>query len=88
MTTLFRVSTVVLVATAVVLLGQGIHAFQEVGILSSKPIPFPRIEFLGVYPDRIGVFTQLAVALAPILWKVFRGRSTDGSRLGAPHPGE
>ena len=69
MTTLFKISTVVLVVTAVVLLGQGIHSFEEVGILPSRPMPFLRIEFLGIYPDQIGLLAQLAVALAPILWK-------------------
>jgi hypothetical protein len=62
MTTLLKVSTVVLVATAVVLM------------------PFVRVEFLGVYPDRIGVFAQLAVALAPI-WKALRGRSARSPRF-------
>ena len=89
MQTLFRVSTVVLVATAVVLLGQGIHAFEEVGILPIVPMPFVRIEILGVYPDRIGVLTQLAVALAPLLWKLAR-RSANGvpPLEGAHDPGE
>ena len=39
---LFDVSTVVLLATAVVLLGQGIHSFEEVGLLPSRPMPFFR----------------------------------------------
>jgi high-affinity iron transporter len=89
MTTLFKVSTVVLVATAVVLLGQGIHAFEEVGILPSVPMPFVRVEFLGVYPDRIGVFAQLAVAAAPILWKALGGRHAKSPpHDGAVDPGE
>jgi high-affinity iron transporter len=89
MTTFFKVSTVVLVATAVVLLGQGIHAFEEVGTLPSRPIPFVRIEFLGVYPDRIGVLAQLVVAATPILWKVLRRRGPNSPPLeGATDPGE
>lgn len=89
MTTLFKISTVVLVATAVVLLGQGIHAFQEVGILASRPMPFLRLEFLGIYPDRISVAAQLAVALAPVVWKASRRRSVEIPPLdGAPDPGE
>jgi high-affinity iron transporter len=89
MTTLFKVSTVVLVATAVVLLGQGIHSFEEVGILPSRPMPFVRIEFLGVYPDRIGVLAQLAVAVGPIVWMAVRGGgSAKSPRLdGAADPG-
>jgi high-affinity iron transporter len=76
MPTLFRISTVVLVATAVVLLGQGIHSFEEVGILPSRPMPFFRLEFLGVYPDRISVLAQLALAAAPALWTALRARSS------------
>jgi high-affinity iron transporter len=88
MTTLFKVSTVVLVVTAIVLLGQGIHAFEEVGVLPSRPMPFVRIEFLGVYPDRISVLAQFAVALAPVVWKAFRGGSAKSPRLdGAADPG-
>jgi high-affinity iron transporter len=74
MQTLFKSSTVVLVATAVMLLGQGIHSFQEVGLLRSHPMPFLRIDFLGVYPDRLSVLAQVALLSVPILWKVW-GRS-------------
>ncbi len=76
MPVLFKISTVVLIATAVVLLGQGIHSFEEVGIFPSRPIPFFRIEFLGIYPDCIGVFAQLAVAAAPLLWKALGPRNS------------
>jgi high-affinity iron transporter len=87
---LFRVSTGMLVATAIVLLGEGIHSFEEVGILPSRPTRFIQIDFLGIYPDRIGLLSQLAVVLALILWQGgFRDRSMSVSRLGeATHPGE
>ena len=75
MQSLFKVSTAVLVATAVVLLGQGVHSFEEVGILPSRPMPFPQFAFLGIYPDRLGLFLQLAVAAAPLLYTVARRRS-------------
>jgi high-affinity iron transporter len=74
MQTLFKSSTVVLVATAVMLLGQGIHSFQEVGLLRWYPMPFFRIEFLGIYADRLSVLAQLALLALPILWKAW-GRS-------------
>jgi high-affinity iron transporter len=72
MQALFKGSTVVLFATAVVLLGQGIHAFEVVGLLPSHAMPFLRIEFLGIYPDRLGVLAQVALSLAPLLWRIFR----------------
>lgn len=74
MKTLFDVSTAVLVATAAVLLGQGIHSFQEVGILPSLPMPFVRVEFLGIYPDRLGVVAQVMLGTASIAWNVLRRR--------------
>ncbi|HEX8795824.1 MAG TPA: FTR1 family protein [Polyangiaceae bacterium] len=90
MTSLFKVSTVVLLVTAVVLVGQGVHSFEEVGLLPSRPLPLSPVEFLGIYPDRIGLFAQLVVALAPLLWKVWSNRTPAGPRIeGAePKPGE
>lgn len=82
MQTLFKASTVVLVATAVVLVGQGIHAFQAVGLLQAHAIPFVRIDFLGIYPDRLGVLAQVALAAAPLLWKAL-GPSIPGLPSGA-----
>lgn len=80
MASLFRASTVVLVATAVVFLGQGIHSFEEVGILPSWPMPFLSIPFLGIHPDRIGVIAQLAVAAAPLLWNALNRRRFSDKR--------
>jgi high-affinity iron transporter len=89
MATLFRISTVVLIVTAVVLLGQGIHSFEEVGILPSRPMAFLRIEFLGIYPDRLGVLAQLALAAMPLAWWGLHKRSGKGAALKAtPDPGE
>ncbi len=90
MTTLFRISTVVLIATAVVLLGQGIHSFEEVGILPSRPMAFLRIEFLGIYPDRLGALAQLTLAALPLAWwGLHKKRSGKGATLKAtPDPGE
>jgi high-affinity iron transporter len=90
MTTLFRISTVVLVATAIVLLGQGIHSFEEVGILPSRPMAFLRIEFLGIYPDRLSALAQLVLAALPLAWWGMHKRSGGkGDALKAsPDPGE
>lgn len=90
MTTLFKVSTVVLVATAVVLLGQGLHSLEEVGLLPSRPMPFFQIDFLGIYPDRLGVLAQLIVAATPLVWKAWNRRGLrEGPGLDpAARPGE
>jgi high-affinity iron transporter len=89
MTTLFKVSTAVLLATAVVLVGQGVHSFEEVGLLPSRPMPFFQIDFLGIYPDRIGLLGQLIVALTPLLWRAWSDASPAPPPLDAePKPGE
>jgi high-affinity iron transporter len=77
---LFKVSTVVLVATAVVLVGEGVHSLEEVGLLPSRPLPFLRAEFLGVYPDRVGLLAQLVVAAAPLLWKAWGHGASAGEQ--------
>jgi high-affinity iron transporter len=92
MKTLFNASTVVLVATAVMLLGKGLHAFQEVGYLPLAPIPFFTVEFLGIYPDAISLLPQLLLALAPLAFiAIIRNRTarlaaaaSQGPSAGAP----
>jgi high-affinity iron transporter len=80
MRALFQVSTGILIATAIMLLGQGIHSFEEVGILPSGPLRFVRIEFLGIYPDRLGLLAQLVLCILVVTWKVLVG---DSKVLGA-----
>ncbi len=89
MQTLFEISTVVLLATAVVLLGQGIHSLEEVGLLPSRPMPFLRIAFLGIYPDRIGLLAQLALASVPLAWRALSRRAAKkGAFSEAVDPGQ
>jgi high-affinity iron transporter len=51
MQALFKGSTVLLVVTAVMLLGKGLHGLQELGVLPLSPVTFVKVEPLGVYPD-------------------------------------
>jgi high-affinity iron transporter len=66
MKALFNASTVLLVATSVVLLGKGMHGLQELGTLSLAPIPFLDVPTLGLFPDAWPTVPQL-VLLAAIL---------------------
>jgi len=76
MKALFNVSTVLLLATAVILLGKGLHAFQEVGVLPLRPLPFVTIEWLGVFPDAWSLIPQLVLLLTPLLWAGMRKNQT------------
>ena len=63
---LFKVSTWLLFATAVVLAGKGVHALQEVGLFAPHPAPFLRVDLLGLYPDALSLGAQLLVLLVPL----------------------
>lgn len=74
MQALFKGSTIVLFATAVVLLGKGIHALQIVGALPLRPMPLVTLDFLGIYPDAIGAGAQALLLLSPLVWRAVRGK--------------
>lgn len=70
----FAVTGLFLFALAIVFAGKGIVALQEAGWLSTSPIPFPRIDWLGIYPNLEGLVTQgllLLLALL-LLWRTRR----------------
>ncbi len=67
MKTLFNASTVLLVATALMLLGKGMHGLEELGVLSQRPLPFFSLEPLGIFADRWTLLPQV-VLLAAALW--------------------
>ena len=65
----FRVTSLVLLLLSVVLLGRGIAALQEAGVLSAYYLGVPTIEWLGFFPTVQGVAAQvLAVLLGVVLW--------------------
>ena len=72
MKTLFSASTVLMLVTAVMLLGKGLHGLQEFGVFPLAPIPFVRVEFLGIFPDAWSLFPQVVLALVPLAWKISR----------------
>lgn len=77
MKTLFTASTVLLLVTAVALLGKGLHGLQELGVVGLSPIPFVRVELLGIYPDATSLVPQLALTIALLAgwaWRRFRSQ--------------
>ncbi len=81
MKTLFKASTVLLVVTAIMLLGKGLHALQEVGLVPLKPIPFVTIEMLGIFPDALTLVPQAVLTAIPLLMMVFKRRGGGTPRL-------
>jgi high-affinity iron transporter len=68
----FLYSSIVVLALAFVLAGQGIHAIQEGGFLSINSFPINiRFSALGLYPTYESLLTQLGIlGVIIVLWKV------------------
>lgn len=65
----FRVTSVVLLVLAFVLLGKGVAALQEAGWLSVRYLDVPSISWLGIYPTLQGLLAQGAyLVLAVVMW--------------------
>jgi high-affinity iron transporter len=85
MKTLFNASTVILVITAVMLLGKGLHALQEVGALPLVPLRFITVDLLGIYPDVVSLAPQALLATVPLALVLLRrkGRTQRMSQASA-----
>ena len=83
MKTLFKASTVLLVATAVILIGRGFHGLQELGVLPLAPARFITIEALGLFADWVSLVPQLLLTAAPLIW--WLGKRPKLARRLAPH---
>jgi high-affinity iron transporter len=57
----FAVSGILLCLLAVSFAGSGLHELTTGGYLTPRPVRFPTIEWLGVYPDLMGLLVQLAI---------------------------
>ena len=68
---LFQYSSISILILAIVLAGQGIHAFQESGWISETSVPFNFYSsVLGIYPTIETYMAQLIILLFTILmWR-------------------
>jgi high-affinity iron transporter len=57
----FAVSGILLCLLAVSFAGNALHELVAGGQLTPRPVPFPTIPWLGVYPDLNGLLVQLAI---------------------------
>lgn len=81
---LFRASSILLFATAVVLLGKGLRALQEVGAIPLRPLPIPTFDLLGIFPDLYTFLPQALLALSPLVWGAVRRRGAQREERAAP----
>ncbi len=67
---LFNISSLIMVALAVILTGKAVHAFQEVDVLSVTLSPFAfHSDWLGIYPTRETLVAQIVIlGLSVFLW--------------------
>ena len=65
---LFKISSIVMGALAVILAGKGIHSFQETGHSSIHGLAFlPRFELIGFFPT-IETLAAQAIVLAIVVY--------------------
>jgi high-affinity iron transporter len=84
MKTLFKASTVLLVVTAIILLGKGLHALQEVGLVPLSPIPFVTLDLLGIYPDAMTLLPQVVLTAIPLVMFLLKRRGSTSLADASP----
>lgn len=76
----FAVSSALVAILAFVLVGKGITALQEAGVINVTPIAMPRIDLLGIYPSMQSVIAQLAILTVIIASFAYNQRLGSQSR--------
>ncbi len=71
----FAISAALVAVLAVVLIGKGVAALQEAGLLDITPIAGPSIDLLGIYPSLQTVMAQVIVALIVLISMMVNARS-------------
>ena len=71
----FAISSALVAVLAVVLVGKGVAALQEAGVLDVTPIAGPSLDLLGIHPSLQTTLAQLAVVLVIAVSMMFNARS-------------
>jgi high-affinity iron transporter len=79
----FAVSALLVGVLAVVLVGKGVAALQEAGLIDFRPINGPRLDVLGIYPSAETLLAQLAVVAAVVAGFAFNHFGARKSRTSA-----
>lgn len=70
----FKVSAILIFIFAIIFIGQGIHGLEEAGKVPVWPVPVPRIDILGIYPNLFGLMIQ-GMVLAIAVWMSYRSNA-------------
>lgn len=63
----FSISSLLVAALSVILVGKGVAALQEAGWLSARPAAWPHLQALGMYPSMETAAAQVVVLLVAIV---------------------
>lgn len=73
----FAASSALVAILAFVMVGKGVAALQKVGVFEISPIPFPQIDWLGIYPTTQTVIAQLlilTIIFASVIYNIWSAR--------------
>lgn len=76
----FAVSSALVAILAFVLVGKGITALQEAGVINVTPIAMPRIDLLGIYPSTQSILAQVIILAIIIVSFAYNQRLGSQSR--------
>ncbi|MBC3871870.1 FTR1 family protein [Undibacterium oligocarboniphilum] len=76
----FAVSSALVAILAFVLVGKGITALQEAGVINVTPIAIPRIDLLGIYPSTESIMAQTAILVIIIISFILNQRIGNQNR--------
>lgn len=80
-TQFFAYSSLLIAVLAVVLIGKGVAALQEAGLMSVTPLAsVPRVEILGVFPSLQSLGAQVAMAVALAVGFVWTRRQVETAK--------
>lgn len=71
----FAISSALVAVLSVVLIGKGVAALQEAGVLDITLIPAPRIDVLGIYPSVQTIAAQMAVMVIIVVAMTVNARA-------------
>ena len=72
----FAISSALVAVLAVILIGKGVTALQEAGVLNITQIQGPSVDLLGIHPSLESVAAQVIVALIVIVAMALNSRAT------------